>query len=806
MIANHRPGGARKMGAPRVQRLAAITAILAFVLPACTSDGGGGTDVVPVASVVVTPPQSTIPALLTVQLTASVRDASGGVLTGKQVTWTSSSTSVATVSTNGLVTGVAEGTATITATSEGVGGTAQVVVTAAGVASVDVQPSAESVIVGGTVQLTATPRDAAGGSLTGRTVTWSSSDDAIATVDGNGLVATAAVGEATITATSEGTSGSATITVLPVPVASVTVTPNPAQTQVAGTVQLTAELKDADDNVLDAAGRTITWSSSDDAVATVDDAGEVTGVALGMATITATAEGQSGTADVDVIPDNFSPGADTNISGTQDFNEVNIPAGVTVTVTDDLVMNVAGDVTIDGTLSGDCVGIAINGEGNVTIRGDVMNGCDDGVTDLPDMSIVGDGDLTLDGGTIEYAGNLELSNDPTLDDSAFPAPGVPSGLDYYRAADASQAGDCRAFTHAFVPKPPKMAPGADGIVGGPGTDAKTWVLRCRGNAFIDGNVKVFGQDGGDGGKGTHEGALSANATGGPGGKGGKIRILVTGNLTFSGAGNEVVSGDGGAGGAALARGFFDVNPDPAWGATATGGAGAEPGLVDIRSTGGFIAIPGELTVRVGTGGAGGASDAFGGQGAHADERAAKPAQIGGDATAIGGLGGSSLQLKLQASGSVSGRANVDVEGGDGGKGGSTNADAGDGGDGNELFIDGAAGGILDATGGFGGDGLIRDLDDMPVSLGGDGGDLFVGGANGGFGWVDCIPPTFKKGGEGGPGGIVNGQRSVPTSSPVFQASPVRCAPRAPRAFSSTRSRAPRESCRRGHTSWTSSTT
>ncbi len=477
-----------------------------------------------------------------------------------------------------------------------------------------------------------------------------------------------------------------------------------------------------------------------------------------MATITATAEGQSGTADVEVIPDNFSPGADTNISGTQDFNEVNIPAGVTVTVTDDLVLNVAGNVTIDGTLSGDCVAIAINGDADVTIRGDVMNGCADGVTDLPDMSIVGDGDLTLDGGTIEYAGNLELSNDPTLDDSAFPAPGVPSGPDYYRAADASQAGDCRGFTHAFVPKPPKMAPGADGIVGGPGTDAKTWVLRCRGNAFIDGNVKVFGQDGGDGGKGTHEGALSANATGGPGGKGGKIRILVTGNLTFSGAGNEVVSGDGGAGGAALARGFFDVNPDPAWGATATGGAGAEPGLVDIRSTGGFIAIPGELTVRVGTGGAGGASDAFGGQGAHADERAAKPAQVGGDATAIGGLGGSSLQLKLQASGSVSGRANVDVEGGDGGKGGSTNADAGDGGDGNELFIDGAAGGILDATGGFGGDGLIRDLDDMPVSLGGDGGDLFVGGANGGFGWVDCIPPTFKKGGEGGPGGIVNGQR------------------------------------------------
>ncbi len=114
---------------------------------------------------------------------------------------------------SGLVTGGAAGTATITATSEGKSGTATVTVPSVPVASVTVTPSSASVVTGATLQLTATPKDASGNPLSGRVVIWGSSNTAVATVSGSGLVTGVAVGATTIAATSEGQSGTATITV-----------------------------------------------------------------------------------------------------------------------------------------------------------------------------------------------------------------------------------------------------------------------------------------------------------------------------------------------------------------------------------------------------------------------------------------------------------------------------------------------------------------------------------------------------------------------------------------------------------------
>jgi len=111
------------------------------------------------------------------------------------------------------VTGVAAGTATIMATSEGQSGSAVVSVTAVPVASVAVSPATASVVVGQTVQLAATPKDASGNALAGRVVTWASSAPAVATVDGSGLVTGLVAGPVTITATSEGQSGTAALSV-----------------------------------------------------------------------------------------------------------------------------------------------------------------------------------------------------------------------------------------------------------------------------------------------------------------------------------------------------------------------------------------------------------------------------------------------------------------------------------------------------------------------------------------------------------------------------------------------------------------
>src|SRR5947199_6562971 len=196
---------------------------------AATSHPDGKTDTatvsvagctVSVASVTVSPGAPTVQVGQTVQLTATPKDANGTPLTGRVVTWSSDNTSAATVDGSGLVTGVAAGSATITATSEGQSGTASVTVSTVPVASVTVSPSPASVQQGATVQLTATHKDANGNPLSGRVISWSSDNAAVATVSGSGLVSGVVVGSATITATSEGQSGTASITVTPAPVAS----------------------------------------------------------------------------------------------------------------------------------------------------------------------------------------------------------------------------------------------------------------------------------------------------------------------------------------------------------------------------------------------------------------------------------------------------------------------------------------------------------------------------------------------------------------------------------------------------------
>ncbi len=194
-------------------------------------------------------------------------------------------------------------------------GNVTVTCTQPSIASVVVSPASASVPVGQTLQLTGTPEDANGNPLSGRTISWSSGNSAVATVNGNGLVTGVAAGATTITATSEGTSGTAAVTVTSVPVASVTVSPATVSLQPGQTQQLTATPKDAGGNAL--SGRMVTWASGSTAVATVSGSGLVSGVAAGSATITATSEGKSGSASVTVTP----VGATVTLVGAGDIAE-----------------------------------------------------------------------------------------------------------------------------------------------------------------------------------------------------------------------------------------------------------------------------------------------------------------------------------------------------------------------------------------------------------------------------------------------------------------------------------------------------
>ncbi len=253
-----------------------------------------------VASVVVTPPTVSVRVGSTVPLQAQTLDAEGGVLTGRPVTWSSSNTSVATVNNQGVVTGVATGAATITATSSGRSGQAAVTVTLPPVQTVVVSPARDTIGVGTQRALSAVLRDAAGNVLTGRALAWSSSNVGVASVSSTGVVIGLAPGSTTISATSEGRVGTAIVVVLERLASVVILTPG-SGTLVVGTTQaLTAQVTDAQGNLL--TNRPITFSSDAPAVASVNATGVVSALVPGTARITATSEGRIGIATFQVIP------------------------------------------------------------------------------------------------------------------------------------------------------------------------------------------------------------------------------------------------------------------------------------------------------------------------------------------------------------------------------------------------------------------------------------------------------------------------------------------------------------------------
>ena len=251
---------------------------------------------VPIASIVVTPTPTTLNVGGKKQLQAIVKDSAGNTLLNRTINWSSSDTLVADVTGTGAVTAMGTGSTTITASSEGKLATASVTANPAVVASVSVSLNAGNLQVGQTTQAVAIARDSAGNAISGRAVTWSSSNPGAATVSSLGLVAAVANGTASIKATVDGITGSANVTVSTAVVAAVSVSLGTSSLTAGSTTQATAVAADALGNTI--TGRTVTWSSSNTAVATVSNLGIVTAVGGGTASITATVDGVSGSATV----------------------------------------------------------------------------------------------------------------------------------------------------------------------------------------------------------------------------------------------------------------------------------------------------------------------------------------------------------------------------------------------------------------------------------------------------------------------------------------------------------------------------
>lgn len=227
----------------------------------------------------------------------------------KSITWSSSDPAVATVA-NGVVTPVTPGTAVITVTSADGGIKASCTVIVAeeiiDVTGVSLDKTELALPEGESETLTAivAPDDA-----TNKAVTWTSDKAEVASVDATGKVTAHSVGDAIITATT--VDGEKT--------ASCKVTVTRAVTQVklnktsltlieGGTETLTATVLPED-----ALDKEITWTSSDEKIATVDAAGKVTAVSKGKATITAaTKNGKSAECVVTVTPVNCTVSFNSN--------------------------------------------------------------------------------------------------------------------------------------------------------------------------------------------------------------------------------------------------------------------------------------------------------------------------------------------------------------------------------------------------------------------------------------------------------------------------------------------------------------
>jgi uncharacterized protein YjdB len=262
-----------------------------------------------IVRVVINPPTSSVEIGGKVTLQALPKDSLDKDLTGRPARWSTSNPAIARIDeTTGQVEGVSVGSVTITASVDGKSGTAAVsVVAPVSVRSVTVVAPTNTAEVGGTLSLTATPRDINGQPVGGRTISWSSSSNGLATISSasgsSATIAVMSVGTVVITATCDGQAGSLSITITDPPrAATVSISPSSDSATIGQTRTLTVTVRDGSSQIIT---RPVTWASSNIAVATVSaNAGtttaSVTAVAAGTASITATSDGRNGSAQINV--------------------------------------------------------------------------------------------------------------------------------------------------------------------------------------------------------------------------------------------------------------------------------------------------------------------------------------------------------------------------------------------------------------------------------------------------------------------------------------------------------------------------
>ncbi len=313
----------------------------------------------PAASITLNTTAVTLKATETATLTTTILPAT---TTNKAVTWKSDNEAIATVDANGVVTAIAVGEANITATTTdgtNLSATCKVTVEQTFASSISLDKTSISLKATESETLKATILPA---TTTNQAVTWKSDNEAIATVDANGVVTAHEVGVATITATTtDGTnlSASCTVNVIHTQASSITLNMTEVNLKALETAELSVEILP-----VTTTNKVVTWKSDNEAIATVDANGVVTAIAVGETTITATTTDDSNLSaycKVTVIPTLAN-------SITLDKTEVSSKANETVTLTPTILPATTTNTVVVWTTTDEKVAI-VDAEGVVTAIG-----------------------------------------------------------------------------------------------------------------------------------------------------------------------------------------------------------------------------------------------------------------------------------------------------------------------------------------------------------------------------------------------------------------------------------------------------
>ena len=328
-----------------------LTAMLTIALcfTACSSSDEPENSEIAVTSVTLNKTTLTLAVGDNETLTATIAPTNA---TNKTVTWSSSNNSIATVDNNGKVSAIAEGTATITAKSAN-NKTATCAVTVRlneiAVESISLNKTELSMAIGENEVLTATitPNNATG------TVAWVSLQQSVATVDNNGKVTALATGTTIIIVTAGGKTATCTVTVQPneIPVESISLNKTELTLEVGENEVLTATITPGN------ATGAVTWTSSQESVAIVDNNGKVTALATGTTIITVTAGGKNATCVITVHPNEI------NVESIS-LNETSLAliVGDEFTLTATILPNNATNQNVVWTSSNTSVANVVNGE------------------------------------------------------------------------------------------------------------------------------------------------------------------------------------------------------------------------------------------------------------------------------------------------------------------------------------------------------------------------------------------------------------------------------------------------------------